>query len=53
MTSGSVVRKLSRVADGVVVGSALVRAVEQSKDRKEAVDRVTTLVRDLAAGLAR
>ena len=53
VSTGDDVRKLSRVADGVVVGSALVRAVEQSKDRKEAVERVTALVRELASGLAR
>ena len=53
VTSGADVRKLSRLADGVVVGSALVRAVEESKDRTQAVERVRALVRDLATGLAR
>jgi tryptophan synthase alpha chain len=51
VTSGSDVKQLARFADGVVVGSALVRAVEQSKDRKGAVDAVRVLVRDLVSGL--
>lgn len=53
VTSGADVRKLSRLADGVVVGSALVRAVEQSKDRTQAVENVRALVKDLASGLSR
>jgi tryptophan synthase alpha subunit len=39
------------VADGVVVGSALVKAVESAKDRAQAVTNVRTLVRDLVSGL--
>ena len=53
VNTGADVRKLAPYADGVVVGSALVRAVEQSKDRRDAVARVRTLVEDLASGLAR
>jgi tryptophan synthase alpha chain len=51
VSSGADVKKLAGAADGVVVGSALVRAVEQAKDRASAVASVRTLVRDLASGL--
>jgi len=51
VNTGADVKKLARYADGVVVGSALVRAVEQSKDRAGAVSAVRTLVKDLASGL--
>ena len=51
ITSGADVKKLARYADGVVVGSALVRAVERGNDRASAVENVRTLVRDLASGL--
>jgi tryptophan synthase alpha chain len=49
--TGADVKKLAGYADGVVVGSALVCAVEDSKDRASAVAAVRTLVRDLASGL--
>lgn len=49
--SGADVKRLARKVDGVVVGSALVRAVEDSKDRASAVQAVSALVRDLASGL--
>ncbi len=47
------VQKLSAYADGVVVGSALVQAVERAKDRAAAVEAVTSLTRELASGLSR
>lgn len=53
VSSGADVKKLARSADGVVVGSALVRAVEQGKTRPDAVQNVRRLVRDLVAGLPR
>jgi len=53
VNTGADVKKLARLADGVVVGSALVRVVEESRDRAAAVDGVRRLVRDLASGLAR
>lgn len=53
INTGADVAKLARYADGVVVGSALVKAVEQSKDRASAVSAVKTLVRDLVSGLRR
>jgi tryptophan synthase alpha subunit len=40
------------VADGVVVGSALVNVVAEHKDRKDkAAEAVVTKVRDLVSGL--
>jgi tryptophan synthase alpha chain len=51
VSTGADVKKLAPYADGVVVGSALVRAVEQSKDREGAVRAVRALVKDLASGL--
>ena len=39
--------------DGVVVGSAVVTAIEQAKSRQEAVESVRRLVADLARGLPR
>jgi tryptophan synthase alpha chain len=53
VSSGADVKKLAKVADGVVVGSALVKTVAASKDRASAVAAVRTLVRELASGLAR
>jgi tryptophan synthase alpha chain len=53
VSTGEDVKKLAKYADGVVVGSALVRAVEQAPDRAAAVKAVQVLVRDLASGLKR
>ena len=52
------IRDLSQVADGVVVGSALVTAIKESLDKNdratpETVERVTALVRSLAGALER
>jgi tryptophan synthase alpha chain len=46
-------RAIGRHADGVVVGSALVAAMEDARDAgtPAMVDAVTALVRDLAGGL--
>ena len=43
----------ARHVRGVVVGSAVVRAIEQAGSPAGAVAAVRTLVRDLAAGTAR
>lgn len=51
VSTGADVKKLAGYADGVVVGSALVRAIQSSKDQAAAVDAVRHLVRDLASGL--
>lgn len=51
VSSGKDVAQLAKVADGVVVGSALVKAVEAASDRATAVHNVRTLVRDLASGV--
>lgn len=47
------VKKLAQHVDGVVVGSALVKAVEQSHDRATAVRAVAELVASLCTGLTR
>jgi tryptophan synthase alpha chain len=44
---------VARVADGVVVGSAVVQAIENAGSPKAAVDAVRHLVADLRAGCAR
>jgi tryptophan synthase alpha chain len=44
-------RAIAAGADGVVVGTALVRAVESSRDRESAVAAVTALIRELRSGL--
>jgi tryptophan synthase alpha chain len=53
VTRGADVKKLAPHADGVIVGSALVRAVEEAKSSDDAVAAVKTLVLELAAGTAR
>jgi tryptophan synthase alpha chain len=53
VSSGADVKALSRHADGVVVGSALVRAIENAPDRAAKVAAVRALVSELAGGLAR
>jgi tryptophan synthase alpha chain len=47
------VQTVAAHADGVVVGTAVVRAIEEAADRDAAVDRVRALVSDLAAGTRR
>lgn len=55
--TGAQAEALGRVADAVVVGSALVAAIEtaqaQGKDRDAAADAVLDVVRDLSAGVRR
>ncbi|HEX5659729.1 MAG TPA: tryptophan synthase subunit alpha [Polyangiales bacterium] len=51
VSTGKDVAQLAKVADGVVVGSALVKAVESASDRAQAVANVRTLVKDLVSGL--
>lgn len=55
--TGAQAEALGRVADAVVVGSALVAAIEtaqaQGKDREAAADAVLDVVRDLSAGVRR
>ena len=54
--TGAHAAAIAKGADGVVVGSALVNAVQQSLDGEgrataRTVEAVTTLVRDLAVGV--
>lgn len=53
VSTGADVKKLAGQADGVVVGSALVRTVENAKTPDAAVSAVQALIRDLSAGTRR
>ena len=44
-------QSLGRIADGVVVGSAIVDVIEAAPTRADAVDRVAKLVSELKAPL--
>ncbi len=49
--SGEKARAAGKSSDGVVVGTALVRAIEEGKTAQERLARVEGLVRELRAGL--
>jgi tryptophan synthase alpha chain len=53
VTSGADVRKLAPSADGVVVGTALVRAIEEAQGSDAAVRAVRALITELASGTGR
>lgn len=53
VSKGADVKRLAPHVDGVVVGSALVRAIEGAKSPDDAVEAVRTLVAELAAGTRR
>lgn len=53
VSSGAHVHKLAPHVDGVIVGSALVRAIESAKSADEAVSAVRELVSELALGARR
>jgi tryptophan synthase alpha chain len=53
VSRGADVKKLAAYADAVIVGSALVRAVEEAKTSDEAVLAVRGLISELAAGTKR
>jgi tryptophan synthase alpha chain len=53
VSSGADVHKLAAHADGVIVGSALVRAIEAAKTPEDAVAAARALIGDLAAGTRR
>lgn len=44
-------KEVSRLADGVIVGSAIVKIIEESSGKEELVDRVGTFVSSLAAAI--
>jgi tryptophan synthase alpha chain len=50
VSNGKDVHKLAAHADGVIVGSALVRAIESAKTPDDAIAAVRALISDLAAG---
>lgn len=47
------VREVGQVADGVVVGSAIVRAIEKDGNNPELESNLEAFIRDLASGLPR
>jgi tryptophan synthase alpha chain len=53
VTCAADVQKLAPYADGVIVGSALVRAMEEAKGSDQAVQAVRALVKELASGTRR
>jgi tryptophan synthase alpha chain len=44
-------REVARYADGVIVGSAFVKAILDAPDLESGLDAVTSLVRELALGV--
>lgn len=54
VSNGAQAKQIARYADGVIVGSAFVRAVLDARgDQKAAVGALATLTRDLAEGVRR
>ena len=52
VTSADQAREIGKGADGVVVGSAIVKAIEQSLENGRATDRTVSAVRDLVGEIA-
>ncbi len=52
VTSADPAREIGKGADGVVVGSAIVKAIEQSLENGRATDRTVSDVRDLVGEIA-
>lgn len=53
VSSGEMAARVGAAADGVVVGSALVRTVHEGRDQADALNRAESLVRSLRQGLDR
>jgi tryptophan synthase alpha chain len=54
VSNGEHAHEIARYADGVIVGSALVRAIATAdEDRAAALAGLRALVRDLASGVRR
>ena len=53
VSTGDQAAEVARFADGVIVGSAFVRALQAATDRQEGMTALTELTRDLAAGVRR
>lgn len=53
ISSAETAAKLAPVADGVIVGSAIVRRVAQAQSRAEAVASVTEFAKEIVAALAK
>ncbi|ROR91436.1 tryptophan synthase subunit alpha [Nocardioides aurantiacus] len=53
VSDGAQAAEVASYADGVIVGSAFVRALLDAPDRRTGLDRLATLTADLAAGVRR
>jgi tryptophan synthase alpha chain len=53
VSTGAQANEIAAYADGVIVGSAFVRAITQAADFKEATSAVASLSRELATGVRR
>lgn len=53
VSTGDQAESIAQYADGVIVGSAFIRAVQEAPDRRSAVAAVSTLAGELAAGVRR
>lgn len=51
VSTGAQARQVGEYADGVIVGSALVRCLVDAVDRAEGLDRIRVLVSELAEGV--
>jgi len=47
------VREVAKIADGVIIGSALIDLIDKAKDEREQIAKVTGFVRDILAALGR
>ena len=53
VSTGDQAAEIGRYADGVIVGSAFVRALLEAGSTAEGIDRVRLLAQDLRAGVER
>ena len=53
VSNGDQAAELAQYADGVIVGSAFVRALLDAPDRRTGLERLAALTADLAAGVRR
>lgn len=51
ISNGEHVRELTRYFDGVIVGSAIVRAIDEGNTDEERIDNLKNKIRDLKSGL--
>jgi len=53
ISNGRIARRMSRVADGVIVGSALLDCIRSAKSKRAARENIESLMTDLRKGLDR